>query len=86
MYFMLFTNNIHIFSSECKCMRSMCMHYTYYIHTVHTYMIAICINVYMIMFNVCIMALACFDGYVRTATLIADRLGIALTLITDSCY
>ena len=47
-------------------------------------MIVVCNNVYMIMFNACIMALACFDGYVRAATLIADKLRIALTLITDS--
>ena len=62
------------------------IHALYYVHTLATYIIAVCINVYMIMFNVCIMALACFDGYVRTATLIADRLRIALTLITDSRY
>ena len=37
-------------------------------------MIAVCINVYMIMFNACITALACFDGYIRAATLIADKL------------
>ena len=49
-------------------------------------MIAACINVNMIMSNVCIVALACFNGYVRAATLIADRLWIALALITDSHY
>ena len=43
----------------------------YYIHTVDTFMIAVCINVYMIMFNVCITAVACLDGSVRAATLIA---------------
>ena len=53
-------------------------------HTVD--MTAVCINVYMIIFNVHLTVLACFDGYVRAATLIADRLWIALTLITDSCY
>ena len=46
--------------------------YVYYIHTVYTYMIAVCINIYLIIFNVCITALVCFDGYVRAATLIAD--------------
>ena len=50
------------------------------------YMIAVCISVYTIMFKVYITALACFDGYVRAATLIANRLRIAFTLITDSCY
>ena len=34
----------------------------YYTHTVDTYMTAVCVNVYMIMFNMYIMALACFDG------------------------
>ena len=61
--------------------------------TVGTYMVAVCINVYMIKFNVYIMALACFNGYARAATLITDiflalityRLRIALTLIIDSC-
>ena len=52
------------------------IHTLYYKHTVDTYMIAVCINVYMIMFNVCITALACLDGYVWTETLIAVRLGI----------
>ena len=37
-------------------------------------------------FDVYITALACFDGYTRAATLITDRLRIALILITDSCY
>ena len=46
----------------------------YYMHTVDTYMIAVCINVYMILFNVYIMALAYLDGYARAATLIMDRL------------
>ena len=46
------------------------MHTLYYIHTVDTYMTAVCINVHMIMFNVYITALACFDGYTRAATLI----------------
>ena len=49
------------------------MHALYYMHTVDTYMTAICINVCMIMFNVHITALACFDGYERTATLIIDN-------------
>ena len=49
------------------------MHTLYHIHTVDTYMIAVCINVYMIMFNVYITALVCFDGYTRAATLITDR-------------
>ena len=44
-----------------------------YIHyTVDTYMTAVCINVYMIMFNAYIMELACFDEYARDATLIRD--------------
>ena len=62
------------------------MYISYYIHTVHTYMTAVCINIYMITFNVYVKALACFGGYVRAATLIEDRLWLALTLITDSCY
>ena len=45
------------------------IHTLYYLHTVDTYMIAVCINVYMIMFSVCIMDLASFDGYLRAATL-----------------
>ena len=48
------------------------MHASYYIHSVDTYMTPVCINVYMIMFNVYIMTLACFDGYARAATLITD--------------
>ena len=52
------------------------IHTLYYMHTVDTYMAAVCINVYMIMFNVYITALVCFDGCVRAATLIADRLRI----------
>ena len=39
-------------------------------------MTAVCINVYMIMFNVYITALVCFHGCVRAATLTADRLWI----------
>ena len=37
-------------------------------------MTAVCIHVYMILFNVSITAVACFDGYVRAATLTADKL------------
>ena len=37
-------------------------------------MTAVCINSYMIMFNVYITDLACFDGYARAATLITARL------------
>ena len=48
-------------------------------------MTAVCINVYMIMFNVYARVLAYFNGYARTATLIIDRLRIALTLLT-CCY
>ena len=44
--------------------------YAYYIYTIDTYITAVCSNVYMIMFNVYITALACFDGYARVATLI----------------
>ena len=55
-------------------------------HTVDTYMTAACVIVYVIMFNVYVAALPCFDGYARAATLITNRLWIALTLITDSCY
>ena len=36
-------------------------------------MTAACINVHMIMFNVYITALSCFDEYVRATTLIADN-------------
>ena len=46
--------------------------YAYYIHTADTYMTDDCININMIMYNVHITALACFDEYVRTATLVAD--------------
>ena len=45
-------------------------------------MTAACINVYMIMFNVYIMVLACFDGYARAVTQISDRLRIVM----DSYY
>ena len=38
------------------------------------------------MFNVYITGIACFDKYARAATLITDRLRIALTLITDCSY
>ena len=55
-------------------------------HTIDTCMIAVCIIVYMITFNVYITALALFEGYARAAVLITDRLRIALTMITDSCY
>ena len=48
------------------------IHTLYYIHTVDTYMTVVCINVYMIMFNVHITAVACFDGHARTATQITD--------------
>ena len=41
-------------------------------------MTAVCINVYMIMFNLYIKALACFDGYARAAALIID---IVLALV-----
>ena len=41
-------------------------------HTVDTYMSAVCINVYMIMFNVYIAALVYFDDYTRAATQITD--------------
>ena len=51
-------------------------HTLYYIHTLDTHMIAVYINVYMIMFNVCIMALECLDEYVRAPTLTAVRLRI----------
>ena len=60
------------------------IHTLYYIHAVDTNMINTnSINDYMIMFNVCITALACLDGYVRVETLIAVRLRTAFTLITD---
>ena len=70
------------------------IHALYYIHTVDQYMTVVFINVYLIMFNVYIAALAYFDGYARAATLIIDivlaliidRLRISLILITDSCY
>ena len=48
------------------------MHTMYIHYTVDTYMTAVCINVYMIMFNAYIMELACFDEYARDATLIRD--------------
>ena len=40
---------------------------------VDTYMTAVYINVFMIMFNLYTTAFACFDGYARAATLIADN-------------
>ena len=49
-------------------------------------MTAVYFNVYMIMINVYIRALAHFDGYARAVTLITDRLRIALTLFTDNSY
>ena len=55
-------------------------------HTGDTYRTAVCIYVYMIPFNVYITALECFDRCARAATLIIDRLWIALTLNIDSCY
>ena len=48
----------------------------YYIHTVETCITAVYIHVYMIMFNVSITALACFDMHARAASLITDRLRI----------
>ena len=48
------------------------IHALYYKHCVDTYMTAVCINVYMIIFYVYITALTCFDGYARAATLITD--------------
>ena len=44
----------------------------YLTHTVDTYMTAVCINVYMIIFNVHITGQTCFDGYARAETLITD--------------
>ena len=46
--------------------------YAYYIHTVDIYMTAVLM--FMLIFNVYITDLACFDGYARAATLITDRL------------
>ena len=51
------------------------MHTLYYIHSVDTYMTAVCVNVYTIMFNVYITALLCFDGYARAVALITDSSG-----------
>ena len=48
------------------------IHTLYYIHTVDTYTTAVCINVYMIMFNVYITTLACFDEYARATILVID--------------
>ena len=48
------------------------IHTLCYIHTADTYTSAVCINVYMIMFNAYITALACFDGYTRPEILITD--------------
>ena len=48
------------------------MHTLCYMHIVDTCMAAVCISVYMIMFNVYITALACFYEYPRPATLITD--------------
>ena len=46
------------------------------VQTIDTYMTAFYINVYVLMFNLYITALVWFDGCVRAATLIADRLRI----------
>ena len=54
-------------------MQAYYMHTLYYIHTVDIYMTTVGSNVYMIMFNVHIPALTCFNGYARAATLITDR-------------
>ena len=59
MCFVLFTSNIHIYFSI-----------NVHACVLYTYMTAVCINVYLIMFNEYITALACFDGY--AATLIID--------------
>ena len=78
---MLFTNNIHIYFSVDV---HVCILYTYailYAHTVDTYMTAVCINVYMITFNVHITVHACFDRYARATTLL-----LALGLITDRLW
>ena len=48
------------------------VHTLYYIHTVDTHMIAVYINIYMIMFNVYMMALMYSDVYARAATPITD--------------
>ena len=45
------------------------------IHIVDTYVTADCINVYMIMFNVHITALPCFDVYARVTALITIDYG-----------
>ena len=41
------------------------IHTLYYLHIVEAYMTAVCINVYMIMFNMYMTALAGFDAYER---------------------
>ena len=46
------------------------MHTLHYIHAVDTCITAVCINVYMILFNTYMTTLACFDGYARVAALI----------------
>ena len=73
---MLLTNNIHIYFSDnvYVCLLYFC--YILFAYCRHTHDCC-----YMIMFNVYIMALLCFDGYARVATLITDRLQIALILI-----
>ena len=55
-------------------MHAYCIHTLYYIHTVDTHMTNVCINGYMIMFNVYITTLAYFDRYAKAATLITSRL------------
>ena len=69
----MFTNNIHIYFSDKVHACVLYIHTLCYIHTVDTYMAAVCINVCIFTFNVYITALACFNGYVRAATLITDR-------------
>ena len=72
MYFMLLSKNIIILIFQLMYMHAYQIHTLYYTHIVDTYRTAVYINVYMIMFNVYIIALACFDGYARAATLSTD--------------
>ena len=74
---------IYIFIFQLMYMYAYYIYTLYYIRTVDTYMIADCINVYMIMFSVHITALACFDGYIKAATLITNSSCSDYLLIWD---
>ena len=73
---MLFTNDIHVYFSVNVLV---CVLYTYIIlYTYCRHIHDVCIDVYIILFNMYITALGCFNGYARAMTLITYRLQTAL--------